>query len=112
MPKKFQLVSFFQYVTKLTDEMIMLAKFAVQILPLMQTIMMYLLIIIGSTTVTLSLAGTLWVVNQQQQQAEREKERRDSDDFKIPLDNGQYTTIRIFPSAIKKITSRTSLFNY
>lgn len=65
-----------------------------------------ILAITGAGLVSLSMAGTLWVLNQQQ---EEESGRRDSCDLRIPLGYGQYTGIRILP-AIKKITSRTDLF--
>lgn len=80
------------------------------ILPVAQTVLMYLLGIIGVITIVLSLTCTLQMFYKEQQKQEQETIRNiDNSDLRIPLCNGQYTSINILPS-IKKITSKTDLF--
>lgn len=89
-----------------------LLKLILQILPVAQTVLMYLLGIIGVTTIMLSLTSALRMLNEQQQEQEQEAIKSlDNPDLKIPLCNGgnQYTSINILP-VIKKITSKTDLF--
>lgn len=77
-----------------------------------QTVLMYLLSIIGVTMIVLSLTSALQMLNKQQQEQEQEAIKSlDNPDLKVPLCNGgsQYTSINIFPM-IKKITSKTDLF--
>lgn len=92
----------------LSQKWLFYVKMILQVLPIVQTVTICLLAIAGSTMIVLSLAATLWVFNQQRQTHDRD--RRNSTDLKIPLGYGQHTAIRILPT-IKKITSRTDLFN-
>lgn len=81
-----------------------------QILPFAQTVLIYLLGIIGTMMIVLSLTSTLRIFNKQQQKQEQEAIRSlNNPDLRIPLCNRQYTSINILP-VIKKITSKTDLF--
>lgn len=83
-----------------------------QILPIVQTVLLYLLGIIGMIMIVLSLTSTLRIFNKQQQEQEQEQEAirsLDNSDLKIPLCNGQYTSINILP-VIKNVTSKIDLF--
>ncbi|XP_050453412.1 scavenger receptor class B member 1-like [Cataglyphis hispanica] len=89
-----------------------LVKLIIQILPMVQTVLMYLLSIIGVMMIVLPLISALRMLNEQQQEREQEAIKSlDNSDLKVPLCNrgGQYTAINIFPM-IKKITSKTDLF--
>lgn len=89
--------------------LIIALKLMLRVLPIAQTVMMYLLGIVGVTTSVLSLISIVWILNQQQQQQQQEQEMARSNDdldLRIPLCNGQYTSINILPT-IKKITSKT-----
>lgn len=80
------------------------------IIPVAQTVLIYLLGIIGLMTIVLSLTFTLRMFYKKQQKQEQETIRNiDNSDLRIPLYNGQYTSINILPS-IKKFTSKTDLF--
>ncbi|XP_015601964.1 scavenger receptor class B member 1 isoform X1 [Cephus cinctus] len=95
------------HIPNLPSDLLLLLRLCLQVLPVVQTVLICLLGIVGVTTFFLSLIGSLWVLNQQQD--EEDKKRKDSCDLRIPLGYGQYTAIRILP-AIKKITSKTDLF--
>lgn len=97
-----------QTIPTVSSELFLLLKLTLQVLPLVETIIIWLLIIAGITLVMLSAVTLMWTINQQQESLP--EERRDSTDLRIPLNYGQYTTIRILP-AIKKITSKTDLFS-
>lgn len=92
----------------LSNDLTLLLKLGLQIIPIAQTVIIWLLAIGGVTMLILSIPAMLWTINQQQETLP--PERRDSCDLRIPLNYGQYTTIRILP-AIKKITSKTDLFS-
>ncbi|XP_076163556.1 scavenger receptor class B member 1 [Ptiloglossa arizonensis] len=96
------------YIPSVPDHLLLILKLALQVLPIAQTILIWLLAIAGVTMIVLSMPALLWTINQQQEALP--SERRDSGDLRIPLNYGQYTTIRILP-AIKKITSKTDLFS-
>ncbi|XP_011640597.1 LOW QUALITY PROTEIN: scavenger receptor class B member 1-like [Pogonomyrmex barbatus] len=96
------------YVTSLPVYLTILIKLALQIIPVVQMVFIYLLGIIGVMTSVLSLVSILWILNQQQQQ---EMIRTvDNPDLRTPLCNGQYTSINILPT-VTKITSKTDLFS-
>ncbi|XP_012280921.1 scavenger receptor class B member 1 [Orussus abietinus] len=94
-------------IPSLPSDLMFMIKLALYIMPVVQTVLIYLLAIAGVTTFLLSLSASLWVLNQQQ---EEDSKRRDSCDLRISLGYGQYTAIRILP-AIKKITSKSELFS-
>lgn len=98
-------------IAQLPRDLMWVIQLSTNIGPKITTAFICILVISGAGLMSLSMAGTLWVLNQQQQQQEQEEEsgRRDSCDLRIPLGYGQYTGIRILP-AIKKITSRTDIF--
>lgn len=91
-------------VTSIPTYLTVLLKLLLFVLPITQTVLMYLLGIIGVMTSVLSLISVIWILNQQQQ--EQETRSNDNLDLKIPLHNGQYTSINILPT-IKRITSKT-----
>lgn len=93
----------------LPSHILFLVKLIVQIAPVTQIVIMWLLAIAGLLMCLLSIPAMLWTINQQQE-SPLPLERRDSCDLRIPLNYGQYTTMRILP-AIKKITSRTDIFS-
>lgn len=95
-------------IPSIPDDLLFLLKLVLYILPITQTVIIWLLAIGGVTMIVLSIPAMLWTLNQQQEPLSIE--RRDSCDLRIPLNYGQYTTIRILP-AIKKITSKTDLFS-
>ncbi|XP_076687354.1 scavenger receptor class B member 1 [Andrena cerasifolii] len=80
---------------------------ALYVLPIVQTVFLWLLAIMAVTLIMLSVPAMLWTLNQQEPLS---SDRRDSTDLRIPLNYGQYTTMHILP-AIKKITSKTDLFS-
>ncbi|KAL6433334.1 hypothetical protein ACFW04_006477 [Cataglyphis niger] len=89
-----------------------LIKLILEILPMAQTVLMYLLSIIGVTMIVLPLTSALRMLNEQQQEQEQKAIKSlDNSDLTVPLCNGgsQYTAINIFPM-IKKITSKSDLF--
>ncbi|TGZ46958.1 scavenger receptor class B member 1 [Temnothorax longispinosus] len=92
------------YILSLPTYLTILLKLILRILPIAQTVLMYMLGIIGVTTSVLSLISIVWILNHQQQQ-EQEMDRSNPD-LRIPLCNGQYTSINILPT-IKRITSKT-----
>ncbi|XP_054002361.1 scavenger receptor class B member 1 [Hylaeus anthracinus] len=94
-------------IPSLPNNMLVGMKLILHVAPLVQTVMIWLLVIAGVTMTGLSIPALVWAINQQQKSLQTE--RRDSTDLRIPLNYGQYTTMRILP-AIKKITSRTDLF--
>ncbi|KZC10300.1 PREDICTED: scavenger receptor class B member 1-like isoform X2 [Dufourea novaeangliae] len=96
------------YIPTLPSDLLLLLKLALHVLPIVQTVIIWLLAIAGVTMTMLSIPALLWTINQQQE--ELPPDRRDSTDLRIPLNYGQYTTIHILP-AIKKITSKTDLFS-
>lgn len=96
------------YIPSPPSDLMLLLKLVLHVLPTSQIIMIWLLAIAGVAMIMLSIPAMLWTLNQQQQPLP--VERRDSTDLRIPLNYGQYTTIRILP-AIKKITSKTDLFS-
>ncbi|XP_043262677.1 scavenger receptor class B member 1-like [Colletes gigas] len=90
------------------DDILLIMKLAVHVLPIAETVIMWLLAIAGVTMIVSSIPIMVRTINQQQ--TPLLYERRDSTDLRIPLNYGQYTTMRILP-AIKKITSKTDLFS-
>lgn len=90
------------------SDILLLLKLMLQVLPIGQTVLIWSLVVAGLVMAMLSVPALMWSINQQQEPLP--VERRDSTDLRIPLNYGQYTTIRILP-AIKKITSRTDLFS-
>ncbi|XP_076233540.1 scavenger receptor class B member 1 [Calliopsis andreniformis] len=96
------------YIPTPSSDIMLILRLVLQVLPMAQTVLIWLLAIAGVTMVMLSIPAMLWTLNQSQEPLT--SERRDSTDLKIPLNYGQYTTIRILP-AIKKITSKTDLFS-
>lgn len=96
------------YIPSIPDDLLFLIKLMLYVLPIVQTVIIWLLAIGGVTMILLSIPAMLWTINQQQETLPLE--RRESTDLRIPLNYGQYTTIRILP-AIKKITSKTDLFS-
>ncbi|EFN62240.1 Scavenger receptor class B member 1 [Camponotus floridanus] len=98
------------YIPFLPTYLYILLILILQILPIAQTVLIYLLGIIGMMMIVLSLTSTLRIFNKQQQEQEQEAIRSlNNPDLKIPLCNGQYNSINILP-IIKKITSKTDLF--
>ncbi|KYM93627.1 Scavenger receptor class B member 1 [Cyphomyrmex costatus] len=91
-------------VTSLPIYLTILLKIVLRILPIAQTVFVYLLGIIGVTTSVLSLISIVWIFNQQQQHEKMIK--NDNPDLRIPLYNGQYSSINILPP-LKKIASQT-----
>ncbi|KAH0951798.1 hypothetical protein HN011_007991 [Eciton burchellii] len=83
-------------------------KLSLKILPVVQTVLIYLLGIISITMIVTSLISTLWILKRQEEQEQETIKTIDNPDMRIPL-YGQYTAIKILPT-IKKITSRTELF--
>lgn len=98
-----------QIIDNIPDNLMLLMRFALQIGPIAQTVIIWSLAIAGMVLFVLLVPAIFWIINQQQQQQETEN-RRDSEDLRIPLNYGQYATIRILP-AVKKITSKTDLFS-
>ncbi|XP_029040309.1 scavenger receptor class B member 1 [Osmia bicornis bicornis] len=96
------------YIPSIPDDLLFLLKMVLYVLPIAQTVIIWLLAIGGATMIILSVPAMLWTINQQQ--VPLQVERKDSCDLRIPLNYGQYTTMRILP-AIKKITSKTDLFS-
>lgn len=94
----------------LPNDVKFLMLLAVKIAPLCQTVIVYLLIITSVICLILCMIGTVLVINQERERKEREL--GESVDFRLPLENGQYTAIRILPSALRKISSKTSLFSW
>ncbi|XP_031366302.1 sensory neuron membrane protein 2 isoform X2 [Apis dorsata] len=92
----------------LPNDLIFILKLMLQICPMVQTVIIWLLAIAGTTMFILSLLAILWIINQQQEPLP--SERRESCDLRIPLNYNQYTTIRILPN-IKKIRSKSDLFS-
>ncbi|CAK9831565.1 Scavenger receptor class B member 1 [Anthophora retusa] len=92
----------------LPSEIALILRLGLQICPIAQTVIIWLLAIGGVTMIVLAILAMLWTVNQQQEIVT--VDRRESCDLRIPLNYGQYTTIRLLP-AIKKITSKTDLFS-
>lgn len=87
-------------------------KLILQILPVIQIISMYVLGIGGVTMTVLSVILILRIFNRQQSQQEQEINRViDNPDLRMPLCYGQYTSISILPSTIKRITTKTDLFS-
>ncbi|XP_072758180.1 scavenger receptor class B member 1 [Anoplolepis gracilipes] len=98
------------YIPSLSSEIQILLKIILNILPVIQTVLIYLLGIIGIITIMLSLTFTLRILNKKKQEQEQEAIKSlDNPDLRIPLCNGQYTSINILP-VIKKITSKSDLF--
>ncbi|XP_033338900.2 scavenger receptor class B member 1 [Megalopta genalis] len=96
------------YIPSPPSDLLFLLKLVLHVLPIGQIITIWLLAIAGIAMIMLSIPAMLWAINQQQQALA--VDRRDSTDLRIPLNYGQYTTIRILPT-IKKITSKTDLFS-
>ncbi|KAK9297159.1 hypothetical protein QLX08_009032 [Tetragonisca angustula] len=94
------------------DDLMILMRLALQIGPIGQTVIIWSLAIVGMVLFVLLVPAIFWIINQQQQQQEtmQTENRRDSDDLRIPLNYGQYATIRILP-AVRKIASKTDLFS-
>lgn len=92
----------------LPNDLTFILKLILQICPMVQTVIIWLLAIAGMTMFVLSLLAILWTINQQQEPLP--SERRESCDLRIPLNYSQYTTIRILPN-IKKIRSKSNLFS-
>ncbi|XP_076618698.1 scavenger receptor class B member 1 [Colletes latitarsis] len=90
------------------DDILLIMRLAIHVLPIAETVIMWLLAIAGVTMIVSSIPIMVRTINQQQ--TPLLYERRDSTDLRIPLNYGQYTTMRILP-AIKKITSKTDLFS-
>ncbi|XP_035729802.1 scavenger receptor class B member 1-like isoform X1 [Vespa mandarinia] len=91
------------------SNLLLLLKMLVKIFPIMQTVIMYLLMIIGITLIILSLAASIWMFNQHREQ-QFDFDRRDSADLRIPLGYGQNTTIHILPNN-EKIKSKSDLYS-
>ncbi|XP_011870818.1 PREDICTED: scavenger receptor class B member 1-like isoform X2 [Vollenhovia emeryi] len=94
------------HILSLPTFMIVCLKLALQILPIAQTVVMYLLGVIGVTMSVLSLISIVWILNQQQQQEQEMVSSNDNPDLRIPLCNGQYTSIHILPT-VNRIASKT-----
>ncbi|XP_015179933.1 PREDICTED: scavenger receptor class B member 1-like [Polistes dominula] len=77
--------------------------------PVIQTIVIYLLIISGIILITLSLISSIWIINQHRHQ-QSEFIRRDSADLRIPLKYDQNTTIHILPN-IQNIKSNSDSYS-
>ncbi|XP_016771066.1 scavenger receptor class B member 1 isoform X2 [Apis mellifera] len=92
----------------LPNDLTFILKLILQICPMVETVIIWLLAIAGTTMFVLSLLAILWTINQQQEPLP--SERRESCDLRIPLNYNQYTTIRILPN-IKKIKSKSDLFS-
>ncbi|XP_071875306.1 platelet glycoprotein 4 [Bombus fervidus] len=84
-------------IPQVPSDLLFLVRLLLQIGPLMQEVLIWLLAIAGVTMFVL-LITTLWTTKQQQQSLP--VDRRDSYDLRVPLHYGQYTTIQIL-SAIK-----------
>ncbi|XP_012529768.1 scavenger receptor class B member 1 [Monomorium pharaonis] len=93
---------FDMYIGSVPTYLTIILKLILRILPVAQTILMYLLGIIGITTSVLSLISIVWVFNQQQPQEQEMDRSSDSLDLRIPLCNGQFTSINILPT-MKKV---------
>ncbi|XP_016914043.1 scavenger receptor class B member 1-like [Apis cerana] len=91
----------------LPNDLTFILKLILQICPMVQTVIIWLLGIAGMTMFVLSLLAILWTINQQQKPLP--SERRESCDLRIPLNYNQYTTIRILPNIKKK--SKSDLFS-
>lgn len=91
----------------LSNDLTFILKLILQICPMVQTVIIWLLGIAGMTMFVLSLLAILWTINQQQKPLP--SERRESCDLRIPLNYNQYTTIRILPNIKKK--SKSDLFS-
>lgn len=85
-------------------------QLVLQVFPVVQAVLMYLLGVAGVTTIILSLIVFLRILTQQQKKKQEMIKTIDNSDLKIPLCNGQYSSINIFPT-LKKITSKTDLFS-
>nr|XP_050845801.1 scavenger receptor class B member 1-like isoform X1 [Vespula vulgaris] len=96
-------------IPSLKSDLLFLIKIIVKILPITQTVVMYFLMIIGVTLITLSLTASIWKFNQHREQ-QFDFDRRDSADLRIPLGYGQNTTIHIL-SNNEKIKSRSDLYS-
>lgn len=101
-------------IDNIPDNLMLLIRLGAQIGPIVQTVIIWLLAIAGIVIFMLLVPAMFSIINQQQQQQQQEtmqtENRRNSDDLRIPLNYGQYATIRILP-AVKKITSKTELFS-
>ncbi|XP_043595440.1 scavenger receptor class B member 1-like isoform X2 [Bombus pyrosoma] len=84
-------------IPQVPSDLLFLVKLLLQVGPIMQEVLIWLLAIAGVTMFVL-LITTLWTTKQQQQSLP--VDRRDSYDLRVPLHYGQYTTIKIL-SAIK-----------
>ncbi|KAI4487717.1 hypothetical protein M0802_011907 [Mischocyttarus mexicanus] len=91
----------------LASDLLFLLRLIIVVLPLAQTMIMYLLIITGLTLIALSLVSSIWIFNQHRNERS-EFIRRDSADLRIPLKCDQNTTIRILPN-IENIKSKSDL---
>lgn len=98
-----------QNLTSIPTYWTIILKLILRILPIAQAVLMYLLGIIGVITSVLSLISVIWIFNQQQHQEQETTRSNDDLDLRIPLYNGQYTSINILP--IKKISSKTDCLN-
>ncbi|XP_032674305.1 scavenger receptor class B member 1-like isoform X2 [Odontomachus brunneus] len=83
-------------------KIIFILKLILQILPMMQTILMYLFGIGGVTMIIWSFVHILRVLRQQRKK-EQEVPRQADFDLRMPLCNGQCTSLTILPT-VKKIT--------
>jgi len=99
----------FQHTQSFPTYLSIILKLSLEILPVVQTILIYLLGIISIMMIATSLISTLWILKRQEEQEQETIKTIDNPDMRIPLYNGQYTAIKILPT-IKKITSRTELF--
>ncbi|EZA62097.1 hypothetical protein DMN91_007879 [Ooceraea biroi] len=93
----------------LPTNLYIILKLTLQILPVAQTVFMYLLGIISITLIIISLISIVWTLKRQEQHDQETIKTVDNPDMRIPLYNGQYTAIKILPT-IKKMTSRTEFF--
>ncbi|KAI4487171.1 hypothetical protein M0804_005320 [Polistes exclamans] len=91
----------------LSSDLLFLLRLIVIVLPVIQTMVMYLLIISGITLITLSLVSSIWVFNQHRHQ-QSEFISSDNADLRIPLKYDQNTTIHILPN-IQNIKSKSNL---
>ncbi|XP_058806100.1 scavenger receptor class B member 1 [Phymastichus coffea] len=95
----------------LPDDILFLMKFSINVAPIIQQIIVILLAIIGLALICWSLVRVVVIVQEEQEEAiVASKERRDSNDPRVPLGYGQYTAIHILP-AIKKMSSKVDLFS-
>ncbi|KAL0130667.1 hypothetical protein PUN28_002352 [Cardiocondyla obscurior] len=98
------------YISPLPTYLVIVLKLILRILPIAQTVLMYLLGVIGVTTSVLSLISIIWILNQHHQQEQEMAKSNDNPDLRIPLCNGQYTSINILPT-IKRMSKTDCLID-